>query len=122
MKRKMVTRILGNGKKVRVAVAQGQDAQMSPEWSSWVWCTECPTQLPPDRPAIRKHFLDEHKIDPSHALYKAVLSNKECLNGVLPTGIVRKLPTDGVPDFDQMHSGRLRGEVSAGAYGTNRRK
>lgn len=93
-----------------------------PALSGQVWCTECPTQLPRDAKAIKAHFLVAHKMIPSGELLNAVLSNRECLNGVISTGVVRAVPTDGVADYDRLHSGKLPGELSAGAFGMGRRR
>lgn len=86
-----------------------------------VWCTECATQLRKDKVEIRAHYLKEHRIDPSRALFQTVLNNFECLNGEIRTGVVRSSPTDGVDDYDRKHSGKLPGQVSAGAFGMKRR-
>jgi hypothetical protein len=66
---------------------------------------------------IRAHYLKEHRINPSRALFQTVLNNFECLNGEIRTGVVRSSPTDGVDDYDRKHSGKLPGQVSAGACG-----
>lgn len=87
-----------------------------------VWCTECATQLRKDERIIKAHFLSAHQVDPSHSLIKAVLNNRQCINGEILTGNVRRLPTDGIPDYDQIHSGKLFGEVQGGGVETNRRK
>ncbi len=87
-----------------------------------VWCTECATQLRKDERIIKAHFLSAHQIDPSHSLTMAVLNNRQCINGEILTGNVRPLPTDGIPDYDQIHSGKLFGEVQGGGVETNRRK
>lgn len=94
----------------------------TPAQSGHGWCTECPTQLLMDAKAIKAHFLAAHKAIPSGELLNTVLSNRQCLNGVISTGVVHAVPTDGVADYDRLRSGRLPGEVSAGAYGMGRRK
>lgn len=85
-----------------------------------VWCTECATQLSKDKTEIRAHYLKEHCIDPGYELFQTVLNNHDCLNGEIRTGVVRPSPTDGVDDYDCKHSGKLPGEVSAGAFGMKR--
>jgi hypothetical protein len=113
----MIRKTLANGKQVKISVKKSGTTALG-----LVWCTECATQLPKDVKVIKSHFLAEHKMIPGSELLTKVLTNRECINGLISTGVILPTPTDGVSDYDRLHSGKLHGEVSAGAYGLGKRR